>query len=206
MSFLVPYNSQIIKSRISRFAVLSWPCHLSILLTFSNPFTSQVQTIHKINQILVILLLMLAKTFFSNIVIDLLYHLSNYLQFEMFENCLKWFLYIDTLIWRYYHLGSNEKLLKYLGILKAVVYLKDQNWISKTVYCISCLVVCTIVFCSEFPDIPNNDGRRIISRKTQEIAKRFTFHANATSLLWIDLACKIEVPNVILEKSSWFSK
>ena len=32
MTFLVPCNSQIIKSRISRFVVLSWPPHLYILL------------------------------------------------------------------------------------------------------------------------------------------------------------------------------
>ena len=32
MSLLVPYNSKIIKSRISRFVILSWPPHLSILL------------------------------------------------------------------------------------------------------------------------------------------------------------------------------
>ena len=35
MSFLVPYNSQIIKSRISRFVVLGWTPHLPILLITS---------------------------------------------------------------------------------------------------------------------------------------------------------------------------
>ena len=49
---------------------------------------------------------------------------------------------------------------------------------SKTVYCISCLVVCKIVFCSEFPDIPNNAGRK--TRTTQAIAKRYAFHADVT--------------------------
>ena len=36
MSFLVPYNSQIIKSRISRFVILSWTPHLPILLIISE--------------------------------------------------------------------------------------------------------------------------------------------------------------------------
>ena len=33
MTFLVPCNSEIIKSQISYFVVLSWPPHLQILLT-----------------------------------------------------------------------------------------------------------------------------------------------------------------------------
>ena len=36
MSFLVPYNSQIIKRRISRIVVLSWTPHLPILLTLTS--------------------------------------------------------------------------------------------------------------------------------------------------------------------------
>ena len=36
MTFLVPYNSKIIKFRISRFVVLSWALHLSILLQPDN--------------------------------------------------------------------------------------------------------------------------------------------------------------------------
>ena len=31
MTFLVPYNSKIMKSQIFRFVVLSWPPHLPIL-------------------------------------------------------------------------------------------------------------------------------------------------------------------------------
>ena len=53
---------------------------------------------------------------------------------------------------------------------------------SKTVYCISCLVVCKIVFCSEFPDIPDNAGRKTRRRRTQAIAKRYVFHANAINV------------------------
>ena len=57
--------------------------------TSSNPsFTLQVQTIHKTNQILLILPQILAKTFVSNIIIDLSYNLSKYIQFEVFENCV----------------------------------------------------------------------------------------------------------------------
>ena len=72
----------------------------------------------------------------------------------------------------------NGKLLKFLHILITVVYFKDRNWMSKTVYCISCLVVCKIVFCSEFPDIPDNAGRQT-RRRAHVIAKRYAFHANS---------------------------
>ena len=58
-----------------------------------------------------------------------------------------------------YRLNSNGKLFKFLPILITAVYLKDRNWISKTVYCISCSVVCKIVFCSEFPNLLDNTGK-----------------------------------------------
>ena len=76
-----------------------------------------------------------------------------------------------------YGLGRNGKLLKFLRIL--AVYFKDRNWIPKTMYCISCSVVCKIVFCFEFLDIPDNAGRVTRRRRTQAIAKRNTFHAYA---------------------------
>ena len=75
----------------------------------------------------------------------------------------------------------------WLRILIRVVYFKDRNWISKTVYCISCLVVCKIAFCSEFPNIPDNAGRKTRRIKTQAIAKRYAFHANAINILKIIL-------------------
>ena len=44
-------------------------------------------------------------------------------------------------------------------------------------------MVCKIVFCSEFPDISDNASRRRrrrrSRRRTQVIAKRYAFHANA---------------------------
>ena len=89
--------------------------------------TVQVQTIHKINQILLILLQILTKTFPSNIILDLLYSLSKYIQSEVFENCLKWVVYINTLFSPCYRLGRNGKLLKFLRILITVVYFKDWN-------------------------------------------------------------------------------
>ena len=58
------------------------------------------------------------------------------------------------------------------------MYFKGRNWIFKTVCCIGCLVVCKIVFCSEFPDIPDKAGRKT-TRRTQATAKRYVFHANA---------------------------
>ena len=44
----------------------------------------------------------------------------------------------------------------FLRILIALMYFKGRNWISKTLNCMSCLVVCKIAFCSEFLDIPEN--------------------------------------------------
>ena len=48
-------------------------------------------------------------------------------------------------------------------------------------------MVCKIVFCSEFPDIPDKaerkTRRRRRRRKTQAIAKRHAFHANAIRLI-----------------------
>ena len=48
-------------------------------------------------------------------------------------------------------------------------------------------MVCKIVFCSEFPDIPDNAGKvtrgtRRRRRRTQAIAKRYAFHANAIKI------------------------
>ena len=76
-----------------------------------------------------------------------------------------------------------KKLLKLLRILIRVVSFKDQNWISKTVHWISCLVICEIVLCSEFLNIPDNAGRKTTRRRrTQAIAKRYAFHTNA--IIW----------------------
>ena len=88
--------------------------------------------------------------------------------------------YISTLFSPCYRLGRNGKLLKCLRILITVVYFKDRNWICKIVYCISSLVVCKIAFYSEFPGIPDSGGRKT-RRRTQAIAKRYAFHANAKS-------------------------
>ena len=84
-----------------------------------------------------------------------------------------------------YRLDRNGMLLKFLLILITVMYFKDRNWISKTVNCISCSVVCKIVFCSEFPDIRDNAGKvtRRRRRRTQTIAKRYAFHANVIKKL-----------------------
>ena len=76
-----------------------------------------------------------------------------------------------------YRLDRNGMLLKFLYILITVMYFKDWNWISETVNCISCSVVCKIVFCSEFPDIPDNAGkvtRRRRRRRTQVFESVFT--------------------------------
>ena len=64
-----------------------------------------------------------------------------------------------------YRLDRNGMLLTFLRILITVMYFKDRNWISKTVNCISCSVVCKIVFCSEFPDIPDKAESRTRRRR-----------------------------------------
>ena len=40
-------------------------------------------------------------------------------------------------------------------------------------------MVCKIIFCSEFPDIPDKAGRVTRRRRTQAVAMRFVFQANA---------------------------
>ena len=43
-------------------------------------------------------------------------------------------------------------------------------------------MACKIIFCFEFPDIPDKAGRKTrIRRTTQAIVKRYAFHANAIS-------------------------
>ena len=140
--------------------------------------------------------------FASNIIIDLSYNLSNYIQFEVFENCLKWVAYIYKLFSPCYCLGRNGKLLKCLRVLITVVYLKVHKWICKTVYCSSSLVVCKIAFCSEFPNIPDNTGRKT-RRRTQAIAKHYAFHTNTKKMeiltifvnFWLNLIqnCSVQI-------------
>ena len=97
-----------------------------------------------------------------------------------------------------YRLDRNGMLLKFLRTLITVMYFKDRNWISKTVNCISCSVVCKIVFCSKFPDILDNAGkvtrRTRRRRRAQAIAKRYAFHANA-------IICMIQC---IVPRAIWF--
>ena len=92
-------------------------------------------------------------------------------------------LFSSTLSPCSYRLDRNGILLKFWRILITVMYFKDRNWISKTLNCISCLVVCKIVFCFKFSDIPDKAERRTRRRRrrrrTQAIAKRYAFHANA---------------------------
>ena len=58
-----------------------------------------------------------------------------------------------------YRSDRSGMLLKFLRILITLMYFNDQKGIPKTVNCISCSMVYKIVFCSEFPDIPDNTGR-----------------------------------------------
>ena len=86
------------------------------------------------------------------------------------------------------HLHRHCSRLVAIAWIRTVMYFKDRNWISKTVNGISCSVACKLVFCSKFPDIPDNAGKvmrrtrkRRRKRRTQAIAKRYAFHANAKS-------------------------
>ena len=99
-----------------------------------------------------------------------------------------------------YRLDRNGMWLKFLRILITVIYFKDRNWISKTINCISCSVICKINFCYDFPDIPDKAGKvtrrtRMGRRgRTKAIAKRYAFHTNAKSMetvLWKVTECRI---------------
>ena len=50
-------------------------------------------------------------------------------------------------------------------------------------------MVCKIIFCSEFPDIPDKASRETRRRRTEAIAKRYAFHANATRSPGTTSAC-----------------
>ena len=127
----------------------------------------------------------MAKTFVSNIIIDL----SSIWASIYTLKCLKtgWGgLFTSTHCCRLVSLESQWKVAQIFACPNTAVDFKDRNWIPKTVHCISCLVVCKIVFCSEFPDILDNarrkTGRR--RRRTQAIAKRYAFHANAMTVIF----------------------
>ena len=99
--------------------------------------------------------------------------MSKYIQFEVFQNCLKWVVYINTLFSPCIAWIGMESCLKFC-ILITAVYFKDRNQISKTVYCISCLVVCKIVFCSKFPNFPDKSREREEEHRQLQSVMRFT--------------------------------
>ena len=116
---------------------------------------------------------MLVKSFVSNIIIDLSYNLSNYIQYKhvwkLFEvGCLHQHPVMESLS-AFYHLDRNGKLLTFLRILIITMYFKHQNWKSKNVYC---LIICKIIiFCSTFPDIPDKAGREMGRRRITQASK-----------------------------------
>ena len=127
----------------------------------------------------------MAKTFVSNIIIDL----SSIWASIYTLKCLKtgWGgLFTSTHCCRLVSLESQWKVAQIFACPNTAVDFKDRNWIPKTVHCISCLVVCKIVFCSEFPDILDNARRKTGRgrRRTQAIAKRYAFHANAMTVIF----------------------
>ena len=102
--------------------------------------------IHKINRILLILLQTLVKSFVSNKIIDLSYNLSKYIKYKHVWKLFKVGCLHQYIIIALYCLDKNGKLLKLLRILITTMYFKDQNWISKSVYCVNYSMVCKIIF------------------------------------------------------------
>ena len=136
--------------------------------TFQLPPTL-VWTIHKINRIFLISQHILVESLVSNMVIDLSKYKHAWKMFEL--GCLHQLTVIAL------HRLDRRKLLNFVRIPITVVYFKDRKWIPKTVYCISCSVVCKIFFA---PNSPIFRIRLAVTRRrTQAIAKRFAFHANA---------------------------
>ena len=146
-----------------------WKLHsfLPNFSTSSNPCIN-----HKINRIFLISQHILVESLVSNLVIDLSKYKHAWKMFEL--GCLHQLTVIAL-----YRL-DRRKLLNFVRIPITVVYFKDRKWIPKTVYCISCLVVCKIFFCSEFPDIPDKAGSHkkkntgnckafFVSRKRNEV-------------------------------------
>ena len=76
MSLLVPYNSKIILSRISRFVVLSWPPHLSILLSFDPNKIHELDNDLKANELGVKSLLEIENAYKLLIVFQMFYYLN----------------------------------------------------------------------------------------------------------------------------------
>ena len=63
-----------------------------------KPFIKSIEfSLFLISLFIYSLFQILAKTFLTNLIIDLSYNFSKYMQFEVFENCLKWVVYIYTL-------------------------------------------------------------------------------------------------------------
>ena len=63
--------------------------------------------------------------------------------------------------------GCLHQIFAYPGTLMCF---KDRNGISKTVNCISCSMVCKIVFCSKFPDILDNAGK--VTRRRSSVSRK----------------------------------
>ena len=62
-------------------------------------------------------------------------------------------------------------------------------------------MVCKIIFCSKFPDIPDKAGRKTRRRRTQAIAKRYAFRPNATT----DFAAERLIPKEQIPRKAPFS-
>ena len=58
-------------------------------------------------------------------------------------------------------------------------------------------MVCKIICCSEFPDIPDKAGRKTRRRRTQAIAKRYAFQTNAINHIHLS-ECRITQLNILM--------
>ena len=92
----------------------------------------------------------MAKTFVSNIIIDL----SSIWASTYTLKCLKtgWGgLFTSTHCCHLVSLEWQWKVAQIFACPNTAVDFKDRNWIPKTIHCISCLVVCKIVFAPNSP-------------------------------------------------------
>ena len=116
----------------------------------------------------------LAKSFVSNIIIDLSYNLCKHVR-KLFEvGCLHQHTVIAL-----YCLDMNGKVGQFFA------YPNNNHVFNGPELNLVKSPVCKIIFFSEFPDIPDKAYRKT-RRRTQAITKRYAFHANAINNL--DLA------------------
>ena len=102
---------------------------------------------------------MLVKLFLAIQIIDILYNLEVYVMLNMFKAILKWFVFIRivlslTIATACIAWWEGMEIFEIFAFrMVKVAHFTDQNWISKTVYCFRCELVCKIGFTDGNPKI-----------------------------------------------------